>query len=75
MSQEMKSLRVEEFIMIRAAVASQLGQNSQTQAATRERQAEHLMALGYIDFEAVLRDIASPERPIEGQSENGEERA
>jgi|GEM_PF-5569154 len=57
MSTEMKSLRVEQFIAARAAIAAQLGKDSQSQRTTRERQAESLMALGFIDFDAVLATL------------------
>ncbi len=59
----MKALTVDEFIEVRSEVATQLGKNSQTKRETRERQAEQLMSLGYIDFGAVLGSIDLPPAP------------
>jgi hypothetical protein len=63
------TLTVDEFIEVRTEVAKRLGENSQTQVPTRERQAEKLMRLGYINFEAVLLVLhpPAPPEPAEGE--------
>jgi hypothetical protein len=63
------TLTVDDFIEVRTEVARTLGQDSQTQAPTRERQAEKLMRLGYINFEAVLLVLhpPAPPEPSEGE--------
>jgi hypothetical protein len=63
------TLTVDEFIEVRTEVAKRLGENSQTQVPTRERQAEKLMRLDYINFEAVLLVLhpPAPPEPSEGE--------
>jgi hypothetical protein len=63
------TLTVDEFIEVRTEVAKRLGENSQTQVPTRERQSEKLMRLGYINFEAVLLVLhpPAPPEPSEGE--------
>ncbi|MBO9704771.1 MAG: hypothetical protein J7474_04560 [Arthrobacter sp.] len=69
MSTEMKSLRVEQFIAARSTIAAHLGKDSQSQRTTRERQAESLMALGFIDFDAVLATLDQPKASTEDGTE------
>lgn len=61
---------VDDFFKVRAAVATKLKENSQTQTPTRVAQAETLMRAGFIDVPAVL---VSLEPPAPTTDDGGEE--
>lgn len=65
-------ITVDEFLRVRAHVASLLKEGSTTQPATRIRQAENLMQAGAIDVTAVLEKIrpeADTATPTEDEGE------